>query len=652
MDLEDELSLIIGKNNCGKTSLLLIIDKFLNSTMQDPFAYDDFNLDFFKNIQEHIEKNTAQKNKEKGISLKLFIDYNKDDNNLANISNLMMDLDPENNEIVLLFEYVLIKDGLQVIEEDFNIFKDKQQNQNKDLSFFLKKNYNYKKYFKLFKKTVSSDENSFIDLEKEKISLKDVINYKFIKANREVSNKESEKSLSIQAAHIYEKIEKDTSHKEEIDKLDDELNKTDNSLNSIYSNIFSLIIERVRMFGGIKPDDTTISITSTLEHKNILKGNTTVLYNHNGDKLPEYYNGLGYMNLINMIFEIEIKINEFKREKEQTPADINLFFIEEPEAHTHPQMQYIFIRNIKNLLKKIFSEEHNLQCIISTHSSHITAESDFNDIKYLKNKDNSVIAKNLKDLEKEYKEYKKYYKFLKQYLTLHRSELFFADKVIFIEGDTERILLPAMMKKIDNKEPDNPLLSQNISIIETGAYSHIFAKFIDFIGVKSLIITDIDSANDERKKCEVKDGTITTNASLKFFYDTCKLEDFKDKKLEKKIFIKKDTNWVKDKNGFLLCVYQTNEKNLSDYEYYARSFEDSFFHLNRQFIIDNKDNFQSLKNIDDFDCNSKNPYDLSEKCIGKKPAFAIEILLNSDDNFNDWKTPDYIKQGLLWLKED
>ena len=36
------------------------------------------------------------------------------------------------------------------------------------------------------------------------------------------------------------------------------------------------------------------------------------------------------------------------------PADINLIYIEEPESHTHPQLQYIFIKNIKDLLK-----EHN-----------------------------------------------------------------------------------------------------------------------------------------------------------------------------------------------------------------------------------------------------------------------------------------------------
>ncbi|MCK4523634.1 ATP-dependent endonuclease, partial [candidate division WOR-3 bacterium] len=254
------------------------------------------------------------------------------------------------------------------------------------------------------------------------------------------------------------------------------------------------------------------------------------------------------------------------------------------------------------------------------------------------------------------------FKFLKQYLTLHRAELFFADKAIFIEGDTERILLPAMMKKIDQEKPENPLLSQNISIVETGTYSHIFEKFIDFIGVKSLIVTDIDSAKNNREKCKIADtnAKITTNASLKFFYGSNKLEYFKDKVIDDMI-LKKDIStkkWVKDKGGFLVCVYQTKEKNSNDEEYHARSFEDSFIHLNRQFIIHNKDNFKSLENKSDFDDTEKCPYNLAESCVGKKPPFAIEILLNSETDdatkkdFSNWQTPNYIYKGLLWLKKD
>ena len=71
-----------------------------------------------------------------------------------------------------------------------------------------------------------------------------------------------------------------------------------------------------------------------------------------------------------MFFALEIILHNFKRHKEEKPADINLLFIEEPEAHTHPQMQYVFIQNIKNLLREGVKREdginRNLQYIIST----------------------------------------------------------------------------------------------------------------------------------------------------------------------------------------------------------------------------------------------------------------------------------------------
>ncbi|GAH46703.1 unnamed protein product [marine sediment metagenome] len=166
-----------------------------------------------------------------------------------------------------------------------------------------------------------------------------------------------------------------------------------------------------------------------------------------------------------------------------------------------------------------------MQTFISTHSSHITSQSIFNDIKYFfKESVNSVICKNLFDLEKQYgteDSEKKNFQFLKQYLTLSKSELFFAEKIVFIEGDTERILLPAMMKKIDNENKDtenySPLLSQNISIVEVGAYSHIFDSFLNFLGIKTLIITDIDLIDSDNKKCRVADGVNTSNASIKYF---------------------------------------------------------------------------------------------------------------------------------------
>ena len=48
-DLEDELSLVIGKNNCGKTSLLSALEKFIGSqSASNNFTFDDFNSDLWR----------------------------------------------------------------------------------------------------------------------------------------------------------------------------------------------------------------------------------------------------------------------------------------------------------------------------------------------------------------------------------------------------------------------------------------------------------------------------------------------------------------------------------------------------------------------------------------------------------------------------
>ena len=223
------------------------------------------------------------------------------------------------------------------------------------------------------------------------------------------------------------------------------------------------------------------------------------MYQQEEHEFPEHYNGLGYMNLISMIFEIDILIKELRRPCNGTGAALNLLFIEEPEAHTHPQMQYVFTKNIRNLIRSASGSFH-IQTVLSTHSAHIVSTADFDSIKYLQKKcTQEVVSKDLRELERDYEDddvSKRYFRFLKQYLTLHRSELFFADKIILIEGATERILFPAMMKKLDQDCPPGKvtrLLSQNVSIVEVGAHSQVYGKFIHFLGIKTLIITDIDT---------------------------------------------------------------------------------------------------------------------------------------------------------------
>lgn len=691
-ELEDELSLVVGKNNTGKTSLLTVMSKFLNSSEKAKFSFDDFNIDLKNHIKGLVEE--AEVDPENfnpiGIEMKLLIQYNENDS-LANVSRVMMDLDPDHYYILLGFGYTMDYDSLNKLKVDYADFQIKEQAkkaenekyQVKDLFHFLKKNL---EYFKYSRKSLSCDKENgkgngiaSIDLDKENISLKNIINFQFISAKRDVTNREVNKTLSLQTSRIYEKTEATDEQNARIEEFKDKLIDTDDDLTKIYEGLFEKTVEKVKEFGGVVKGESEISIESTLQHRDLLKGNTTVMYAHGEHSFPEYNNGLGYMNLISIIFEIEILEQEFKRTKNEIPADINLLFIEEPEAHTHPQMQYVFINNIKNLLNEgIVREDGNwkLQYIVSTHSSHIVAESDFNDIRYLKRiGESQVIAKNLKSLEREYEEAgeEKNFRFLKQYLTLNKAELFFADKAILVEGDTERILLPAMMKKVDQENEENPLLSQNISLVEVGAHSQVFEKFIDFIGVKTMIITDLDSAEivDEdgtarRKACQTANAnaSVSTNASLKFFLGTDSLDDLKGKILEQKRLNKENQKdetkkWVQNIDGHVQIVYQLKEENSDQESYHARSFEDAFAHINKSFLNNTDNTFDSLtekhfKKFREGECDS---YEFAEKAIGSKPSFAIEILLNSIEDgegnkFSNWNIPNYIKEGLMWLKEN
>jgi predicted ATP-dependent endonuclease of OLD family len=152
-----------------------------------------------------------------------------------------------------------------------------------------------------------------------------------------VTNKEKENTLSKQTSSLYKKKEDSSDKTQATEDFKDQLSETDSTLSDIYKDLFKDVIKKVQDFGGVKLNDTDIAIISTLQHRELLEGNTTVVYTHDDHKLPEHYNGLGYMNLISMIFEIEILVQDFKKDKDKKPADINLLIIEEPEAHTLPK---------------------------------------------------------------------------------------------------------------------------------------------------------------------------------------------------------------------------------------------------------------------------------------------------------------------------
>ena len=183
-------------------------------------------------------------------------------------------------------------------------------------------------------------------------------------------------------------------------------------------------------------------------------------------------------------------------------ACVPLFFIEEPESHMRPQLQRAFAEHLENFLENIQNKaDAHAQVVLTSHSSHIANTTDFAKIRYAQRTPDGVVYKNLKDFAESNRENTT---FIRKYLTLARCDLFFADKVVLVEGASERLLLPDMIAKRDKKGLFNSrtykLPAQYYSIIEVGgAYAHLFVPLLEFLGIPSLVLTDIDSISGGAK---------------------------------------------------------------------------------------------------------------------------------------------------------
>ena len=314
----------------------------------------------------------------------------------------------------------------------------------------------------------------------------------------------------------------------------------------------------------------------------------------------------------------------------------------------HPQMQQVFISQVSEVVKDAKKDtDIQIQVIVTTHSSHILSESGidtergFNRIRYFNRlpTDTGYKITNQDFNNLKIKNDQRTFRFLRQYLTLHKSDLFFADKVILVEGTTERMLLPQMIKKSANS-----LCNEYVSILEVGgAYAHSFKEMLEFINVRTLIITDIDSS-DENGACQVSpisDNKFTTNETLIQW-------------LPNRTFIKELTSCTNDDKiqGNIRVCYQTNENG-----FIGRSFEESFINANKTLLLSEftkedkskiiiKNRFSFLKShslVDEI------PTPSSSKV---KTNFTFDIMSFDEEKFGEWKVPEYINEGLIWLAKN
>ncbi|MDE6233242.1 MAG: ATP-binding protein, partial [Lachnospiraceae bacterium] len=330
MDFGNELCLMIGRNNTGKTSLMVLFEKFFG---QQGFDYNDFSVKQRSKILKIDEKTDEA---ELAIQLILNIQYEETDD-LCNVSEFIVDLEPDRKDVNLLFECAIRKEELlEGIQNAGKISKEK---------YVKKYLYQYleKRLYTFDNLDDLKSENRYRLIKKNIKDIKKLIDFEIIHAKRSVSSSEEKggmKVLSRLTTTYFNNLNVAAPDKfEQINKL---IENMDVSLDENYEIFFESFLKTAKEFLGMGE----LKVKSNLKASEIFSDASEVVYGDDAKQLPEYLNGLGHMNILYLLLNIEIKKNNFKSNK----RDIKLLCIEEPEAHTHPQLQYIFARKVSEVV--------------------------------------------------------------------------------------------------------------------------------------------------------------------------------------------------------------------------------------------------------------------------------------------------------------
>src|SRR5690625_2842493 len=507
-------TLIVGKNNVGKTSIVTALKKLEKN--EDRFLATDFNFYYLGDLldgyikfysKNEMETINVVEPKLPTMHFKLSIRLDEPDRNISNISPLLLLNKPES---------ALLKVDIGL--KDVEVFRKRIKKEIKEVIKGTNedeyKNEGIRKLIEIIndiglKRVYKNEEDELVS----DFKLQDLIEVKTIDANRI----QSETSLTKAFNKIIKyRFENDKKTKQLLSKaFEGEINKFNKELTKQFSNHHEVDINK--SIGEIEPNDNLeVKLTSDLTHDKLLQNVLLYEYSENGLRFPENQYGLGYTNLVMTVAQIIEYIEKTPDSFES--GKINLISIEEPEAFMHPQMQELFIKNINNALNQLFEsrkKDIRSQVIITTHSSHILnskihSGNTFNYINYCVNGTRENVVVNLndenivsgkvqlpnrkKDLdEKEQKD--ENLKFIKKHIKYKVSELFFSDAVIFVEGVTEELLFNYLI------EQNEELKKRYISIFNVnGAYAHIYDALIHQLKVPTLIITDLDIKKRGKEK--------------------------------------------------------------------------------------------------------------------------------------------------------
>ncbi len=625
-------TLIVGKNNVGKTTVIEVLDKLINR--ERAFKATDFNFIYLRELLSTYSLEVGELDKVKLPCMEFIVEIGLDKGNddlITNIIPFMLLEDVEKGKLDIKISYE-VREAEELRKEIENLFA---QQYPRDLLF--------NKFLELLDKTPYVVNYYNKNDQQVDFTLKDLIELRPIKANII----EGDRCLS-KAFNKIVKYRYNVSLNQGEKTLEAEIIKINGKLSSSIKNKHTKPINET-LKKIVSDDKMKVQLRADLSFQKFLDDLVRYEYVEKDISIPEDQFGLGYTNLMMIIAELMEYMERYP--DDSFNSKINLISIEEPETFMHPQMQELFIKNINDAIIALLEIKHknvNSQLIITTHSPHILnskvhSGNTFNNINYMTVLSNYTNVINLNDekIVPDSKNIEDDLKFLKKHIKYKVSELFFSDAVILVEGLTEYTLLPYYL------EADEKLNKYYVSIFNiNGAHALVYRKLLQELGIPVLIITDLDIKREKWEKGEDNknkrngfqqishlDNRITTNETLKYFnHNKDSIQDLRE-------YIEEDN---------IIVVYQGKIS-----YYYATSFEEAYILTNYNNDILNATLKKLRRNIykdivgnKEYRNNRKNSYKWQCKLEKSKSDFANELLyriLTTEKEIP--KLPKYIQNG-------
>jgi predicted ATP-dependent endonuclease of OLD family len=380
--------------------------------------------------------------------------------------------------------------------------------------------------------------------------------------------------------------------------------------------------------------------------------------------LPEDSNGLGYQNLISMVFRLTSYRDAWmlvgKAEARAVSSGtfrppLHLVLIEEPEAHLHTQVQQVFIRQAYRILRNhadlADKPTFSTQLVVSTHSSHIAHECEFSSLRYFRRvaANEDIPSSCVVDVSRAFGPDEETRRFVTRYVKVTHCDLFFADAAVLIEGPAERILTPHFIREHSEFKE---LRECYITWLEIGgSHAHRLRGLIECLALPTLIVTDLDAVGDGNKSVRPQRGAgqTTRNQTLKAWCpgiaEIDQLLDRPEAEKIKKYDAQRFSVRVAYQSPIEIKFPETTSEAL------ANTLEDAL-------LFENLDLFREQEGtglVAAFQIAIRNSADVAELGsklsdslkTGSKAELALDLLEFRDAN--RLKTPTYIREGLLWL---